>query len=256
MTKNVLITGGSRGIGLGIAKELAKSGCHLAINGRRSPDQVVPMLDELKNLGAEVVYCQGDISRAKDRAKIIETALKKFKVLHVLVNNAGIAPKKRNDLLETEEDSYDAVMDTNLKGPFFMAQSIARHMIAVQATNAAYKGCIINISSISATIASINRGEYCLSKAGVSMMTKLFAVRLGEYNIPVYEVRPGIIETDMTQGVLDMYKGMIANRLTIQPRIGHSEDVGKAVSALVADQFPYSTGQVVMVDGGLSLPRL
>lgn len=256
MKKNILITGGSRGIGLGIAKELAKGGCNLAINGMRQEEQVTEILQELKNLGAEVVYCQGDISSASDRSKIIQTALNKFEKIHVLVNNAGVAPKLRLDLLALTEESYDHVMSTNLKGPFFLTQEIAGHMVASKSTDADFQACIVNISSISATFASTTRGEYCISKSGMSMMTKLFAVKLGEYNIPVYEVRPGVIETDMTSGVLEKYQKLIAEGLTIEPRMGLPEDIGKVVSALVEKRIPYATGQVITVDGGLSLPRL
>lgn len=256
MTKNVLITGGSRGIGLGIAKELAKKGYNIAINGVREAGQVSQILQELKTWGTEVIYCQGDVSSAEDRDKIIATTLRSFKQIHVLVNNAGVGPKNRTDLLQTTEESYDHVMGINLKGPFFLTQKITNHMIQNKAANMDYEGCIINISSISATMASTERGEYCLSKAGMSMMTKLFAVRLGEHNIPVFEVQPGIIETDMTAGVIAKYQKRIAEGLTVQQRMGQPEDVGKVVSALVENHFPYSTGQVVMVDGGLTLPRL
>lgn len=256
MKKNILITGGSRGIGLGIAIELAKAGCNLAINGVRPEEQVVEILQQLRDLGAEVIYCQGDISSVSDRDKIIKTTLDTFKQIHVLVNNAGVAPKERKDLLETTEESYDRVMDTNLKGPFFLTQKIARHMVNSTSADADFHACIINISSISATIASIERGEYCISKSGIGMMTKLFATRLGQHNIPVYEVRPGVIQTDMTSGVLEKYQKLIADGLTIEPRMGVPEDVGKVVSALVENKIPYATGQVVMVDGGLSIPRL
>ena len=162
MKKNVLITGGSRGIGFGIAKELAKAGCNLAINGMRKEEQVADVLHELKNLGAEVIYCQGDISLSNDRANIMQSTLDKFKKIHVLVNNAGVAPAQRNDLLEMTEASYDRVMNTNLKGSFFLTQKIASHMLANKAIDVTYQACIINISSVSATMASINRGEYCI----------------------------------------------------------------------------------------------
>ncbi|WP_299535847.1 3-ketoacyl-ACP reductase [Ulvibacterium sp.] len=257
MTKNVLITGGSRGIGLGIARELAKAGCNLAINGIREANNIIKVLEELKGLGAQkVIYCQGNIAIAQDRSKVIEEVLGTFEQLHVLVNNAGVGPLKRLDLLETTEESYDRVMDINLKGPFFLTQKVADHMIQHKDRDKENVPCIINISSISATTASINRGEYCLSKAGLSMMTQLFATKLGEFGIPVYEVRPGVIETDMTAKVLRKYQEMIDMGLTLQSRIGSPEDVGKAVLALVEGRFPYSTGQVIMVDGGLTTPRL
>ncbi len=256
MTKNVLITGGTRGIGLGIAKELAKLGCNLALNGMREANEVDHVIEELSNFGIEVIYCQGDISSSRDRDQIISSTIKKFKQIHVLVNNAGIAPNKRTDLLETSEENYDKLMDINLKGSFFLTQKIALHMIENLSDQDKSSNCIINISSISATIASVSRSEYCLSKAGMSMMTKLYASRLGAYNIPVYEIQPGIIETDMTKTVLDKYKKLIANGLNIQSRLGNTEDVGKAVSVLVAGKLPYSTGQVIMLDGGLTIPRL
>lgn len=254
MKRTVLITGGSRGIGLGIAKELAKAGCNLAINGTRNEAKVTEILQELRNLGAAVVYCQGDISVENDRAKIIQTALDKFEKIHVLINNAGVAPKERKDLLEVNEESYDRVMNTNLKGSFFLTQKVAAHMVE-KSSDTAYQACIINISSVSATMASIARGEYCISKSGMGMMTKLFAVRLGEYNIPVYEIRPGVIETDMTSAVLEKYQKSVTEGLTIEPRLGIPEDIGKVVSALVENRIPYATGQVITVDGGLSLPR-
>lgn len=256
MKKNVLITGGSRGIGLGIAKELAKAGCNLAINGMRQENQVTETLRELKDLGAaEVVYCQGDISSASDRTKIIQTALDQFEKINVLVNNAGVAPRERRDLLEVSEESYDRVVNTNLRGSFFLTQKLANCMLNTKSVDAAFEACIINISSVSATMASTTRGEYCISKSGIGMMTKLFAVRLGEYNIPVYEVRPGVIETDMTAGVLEKYQKRVTEGLTIQPRLGLPDDIGKTVSALVENRIPYATGSVIMVDGGLSIPR-
>ncbi|MDH3709206.1 MAG: 3-ketoacyl-ACP reductase [Cyclobacteriaceae bacterium] len=256
MNKNVLITGGSRGIGLGIAKELAKSGYNLAINGMRKPQQIQGVIEDLANMGVEVIYCQGDVSSSAGREQILDATLSKFGRLHVLVNNAAVAPLKRNDLLETTEESYSRVLDTNLKGPFFLSQIVALHMIENKQQDPSYNGCIINISSVSATMASVNRGEYCLSKAGLSMLTKLFATRLGKHNIPVYEVRPGIIKTDMTADVLDKYEKMVDEGLNIQERLGSVEDVGKSVCALVEGWFPYSSGQVVMVDGGLTIPRL
>jgi NAD(P)-dependent dehydrogenase (short-subunit alcohol dehydrogenase family) len=173
-----------------------------------------------------------------------------------LVNNAGIAPRERKDLLEATEESFIELIDTNLKGPYFLTQSVARWMIAQQNEREHFQGCIINISSISAVVASINRGEYCITKAGVSMATQLFAVRLAEFNIPVYEVRPGIIQTDMTAAVTQKYDRLIEGGLTLQRRWGFPEDVGKAVLALVQGYFPYSTGQIINVEGGMLINRL
>jgi NAD(P)-dependent dehydrogenase (short-subunit alcohol dehydrogenase family) len=250
--RTALITGGSRGIGLGIARHLAQQGFNLAVNGVRPEDAVRETLQQLRETGAEVIYCQGDISDAAQREEVLQKTYGHFGGLHVLVNNAGVAPKERKDLLDTTEESYDRLLNTNLKGAFFLTQSVANRMIAQPGINA----CIINISSISATVASVNRGEYCIAKAGLSMMTQLFAVRLGAHGIPVYEVRPGIVATDMTAGVQEKYDDLIAKGLLVQPRWGQPDDVGKAVAMLASGALPYSTGQVVMVDGGLTISRL
>ncbi len=253
-----LITGGSRGIGLGIAKALAGSGVDLAINGVRPEEDVEEMLADLRYLGATVHYCRGNISSAEDRASILKNIRDKFGQLNFLVNNAGIAPKQRVDLLEASEESFDYVMGINLKGAYFLSQAAAQWMIEQKAENTAFPTNIINIGSISATMASVNRGEYCIAKAGIAMMTQLFADRLGKENIPVYEIRPGITKSDMTASpeVTAKYDKMIAEGLTITPRWGTPEDVGKAVVALCRGDFPYSTGNVIMVDGGMTIPRL
>ncbi|MES2796157.1 MAG: 3-ketoacyl-ACP reductase [Bacteroidota bacterium] len=256
MNKVALITGGSRGIGYGIAESLAKAGFDLAINGQRTENEVVEVLEALRKFGVKVIYCQGDISSKVERESIISKIRTEFGRLNILVNNAGIAPVERNDILNTTEQSYDRVMDTNLKGTYFLTQFVANWMVTQKTESADYQGAIINISSISATIASVNRGEYCLSKAGMSMITQLFAVRLGEFDIPVYEVRPGVIHSDMTAAVTEKYNQLIANGLTIQKRWGQPDDVGKVVASIAAGGFQYSTGQVFMVDGGLTLGRL
>ncbi len=256
MKRVAFITGGTRGIGFGIALELAKAGFDIAVNGVRSADAVTHALQQLKDFGANVMYCRGDVSSAEARAEMIREIKQHYGALHVLVNNAGIAPKERKDILEATEESFTELLATNLQGPYFLTQTVANWMIEQQKPDAEFAGCIINISSISATVASVNRGEYCIAKAGLSMATQLFAVRLGEYNIPVYEVRPGIIHTDMTAGVTDKYNTLIGEGLTIQNRWGEANDVGKAVAALALGYFPYSTGQVIMVDGGLTIPRL
>lgn len=256
MKRVALITGGSRGIGLGIAKELVNAGFDVAINGVRAEDAVTDVLQHLEREGAKVVYCQGDLASSYDRKAIIEKIRNTFGRLHVLVNNAGIAPRERRDILEATEQSFDEVMATNLKGNYFLTQLAANWMISQKNEDPSFQGSIINVSSISATVASTNRGEYCVSKAGISMATQLFAVRLGEYNIPVFEVRPGVISTDMTSGVKEKYDRLIEQGLCVTRRWGYPEDVGKAVRALASGNFPYSTGQVIMVDGGLTLPRL
>lgn len=256
MRKVAFITGGTRGIGFGIAENLAQNGYDLAINGVRPPDNVVDVVSKLKNTGIEVIYCQGDIGEPKDRLRIIREIKNNFKRINVLVNNAGIAPRERRDILEASEDSFDEVMRINLKGPYFLTQEVANWMIQLKNDDPGFEGCIINVTSISSTVASTNRGEYCISKAGLSMMSKLFAVRLGEYDIPVYEIRPGVTATDMTAGVKQKYDELIEGGLCLQKRWGIPDDVGKAVTALAAGRFPYSTGQVIMVDGGLTVSRL
>ena len=198
MKKTALITGGSRGIGLGIAKELAKAGFNLAINGVREQESVRSVLDDLKETGAEVLYVQGNISLQADRLKIFRTVIDNFGRLNVLVNNAGVAPRERKDILEASEDVFDEVLEINLKGPYFLTQLFANHMVEMKKGDSEFKSCIINVSSVSATVASVNRGEYCISKAGIAMATKLWAARLGEFDIPVYEIQPGVIQTDMT----------------------------------------------------------
>jgi len=256
MKRVALITGGSRGIGFGIAKHLAENGFDICINGVREETDVTDVLIELRATGADVIYCQGDVSSTGDRKIILQKVKDYFGKLHVLVNNAGVAPKERKDILETTEESFDRLIATNLKSTYFLTQDVANWMIAQKKADASIQSCIINISSISATVASVNRGEYCVSKAGISMVTQLFAVRLGEFDIPVYEVRPGVIYTDMTAGVKEKYDKLIGEGLCVQKRWGYPEDVGKAVSALAVGNFPYSTGQVIMVDGGLTLARL
>ena len=251
-----LVTGGTRGIGFGCAEHLAAVGFDLAINGIRDEKTVKADLDRLRQTGREVFYCRGDVAVREERNSMLARIQSHFGRLHVLVNNAGVAPRQRLDILETTEESYDRVININLRGAFFLTQAVAKWMIDQKQHQRDYEGCIINISSISASVASVSRGEYCIAKAGLSMSTKLFAARLGEYGIPVYEIRPGLIKTDMTAGVVEKYNRLIADGLCITERWGLPDDVGQAASALASGKFPYSTGQVVMVDGGLTLPRL
>ena len=251
-----LITGGSRGIGLGIAHALVKEGYRVAINGVRPIQQVVETLNELKADGGQVIYCQGDVGNPDERKKIVEEIKNQWGDLHVLVNNAGIAPKERKDILEADEKSYDRLMNVNLKGPYFLTQQVANWMIKQKIKNPKNPFTIINISSVSATTASVNRGDYCISKAGISMATKLWAARLGEFDIPVYEVQPGVIRTDMTAGVIEKYDKLIAEGLTIQKRWGNPEDLGKTVVALASGMIPYATGQVIKTDGGMTIQTL
>lgn len=258
MSKPVaFITGGSRGIGFGCAHQLAEQGFDIAINGMRDESAVSEAIAALEALGANVLYCQGDIGSAEARAAMLASIKERFGRLNVLVNNAGVAPKERKDILEASEASFDYVVDTNVKGPYFLSQAAANWMIEQKdAADADAFYAIINVGSISATVVSVNRGEYCVSKAGIAMMSQLFAARLGEYGIPVYEIRPGVIKTDMTSGVTGKYDALIEDGLCVTKRWGFPDDIGKAVAALANGQFPYSTGQVIMVDGGLTMPRL
>lgn len=257
MAKVALVTGGSRGIGFGIAKALARENWDIVINGVRSEADAAAALDELRALGGRVGYARGDIGSEAGRAAIVSAA-REFASgpPNLLVNNAGVAPKVRADLLETSEESYDYVVDTNLKGVFFLTQAFARDMVKAKKDNPGFAAMIVNITSISVTVVSINRGEYCIAKAGFGMLTQLFATRLGGEGIPVYEVRPGVIKTDMTAGVTEKYDKLIADGLCVQPRWGFPDDVGRAVAGLARGDFPYSTGQIIMVDGGLTIPRL
>jgi 3-oxoacyl-[acyl-carrier protein] reductase len=256
MKRTALITGGSRGIGFGIAKELANAGFDLAINGVRPQESVQNILNELSEFGVEVVYARGDVSNKEDREQIFQTIIDKFGQLNVLVNNAGVAPRERKDILEASEEIFDEVLNINLKGPYFLTQLFAGHMVEIKKENPEFECCIINISSVSATVASTNRGEYCISKAGIAMATKLWAARLGEFDIPVYEIQPGVIATDMTAGVTEKYDRLFEQGLTIQKRWGMPDDVGKVALAMATGLLPYSTGQVVIVDGGMTIQRL
>lgn len=241
MSKVALITGGSRGIGRGIAEYLNEKGFSVAITSRREADG-----DAQKKFLCIVA----DNASAEARQKAVDETLARFGRIDILVNNAGIAPRVRADLLEMEEDSMRELLDVNLVGPFFLTQLVAKHMIEKGG------GTIINITSMSSYTVSVNRGEYCVSKAGLSMMTQLFAVRLAEHGIPVYEIRPGIIATDMTSKVKDKYDALIANGITPIKRWGYPEDIAKAVYALSLDLLPFSTGEVINVDGGFHLQRL
>jgi NAD(P)-dependent dehydrogenase (short-subunit alcohol dehydrogenase family) len=224
----------------------------VAITGRRASEQVQPVLQQLRELEPGSIYVQADVSSADDRKQLLATIETQLGRLDVLVNNAGIAPRVRADVLEASEESFDELIATNLRGPYFLTQSVAAWMIRQPAKQRS----IINISSVSATVASVNRGDYCISKAGIAMATKLWAVRLAEYGIGVYEVRPGIIETDMTEKVKGKYDALIEGGLLLEKRWGTPEDVGSAVSMLARGELPYATGAVLILDGGLTLARL
>ncbi len=250
------ITGGTRGIGLGIAKKLASEGYDLAVNGVRDEEAVGEVLTELRSSGQRIVYCQGDVSDLGNHAIMIERAVVELGHINVLVNNAGVAPGVRADVLEMSEESWERVMGINLKGSVFLAQRMANYFLAQREDTPGFPACIVNINSVSATIVSVNRAEYCVSKAGLAMATQLFAVRLGPENIPVYEVRPGVTRSDMTAGVQEKYDKLIADGLCPQPRWGEPEDVAKAVFSLVRGDFSYSSGHVFSIDGGMTIQRL
>jgi NAD(P)-dependent dehydrogenase (short-subunit alcohol dehydrogenase family) len=254
--RSALVTGGARGIGLGIARALVGEGFDLALAGQRAEAEVAPVLEELRQAGADVLYVRADVGEAEDRRRLVAAARERFARLNLLVNNAGVAPRVRTDLLEAGEESFDRLIRVNLKGAYFLTQAVARLMVADREADPAFAAAIVNVTSISAAVASPERGEYCVSKAALAMASQLFAVRLGPAGIPVYEVRPGVIRTDMTAGVGEKYDRLIAQGLLLQPRWGLPEDVGRAVAALARGDLGYSTGAVVVVDGGLTVPRL
>lgn len=252
MAKTALVTGGNRGIGAGIVEKLSSEKWNIVFCGRTEENEVNSRIRELEGkYGINAMYVKADISSAEDRKNLFARTLERFGSLEALVNNAGVAPLVRNDLLEMTEESFDRVMNINLKGPFFLTQKIGRYF----AENG-IKGTIVNIGSISATVSSISRGEYCLSKAGIAMMTSLFAVKMAESGVNVYEIRPGIISSDMTKTVKEKYDRLIAEGLTLQPRWGMPEDIGKAVAMLLRGDLAYSTGQVIHVGGGMHIARL
>jgi 3-oxoacyl-[acyl-carrier protein] reductase len=251
-----LITGGTRGIGFGIARALAAEGWTLLLTGLRPAAEVRDTLARLSDAGAAVDYISADVADASARAEVVETIRRKFGTVHALVNNAGRAPRVRADLLDATEDSFEEVLRTNLQGPYFLTQAVARTMLDRRARDDGFRPAIVFVTSVSAEAASPNRGEYCVSKAGLAMTVKLFAARLAGHGIPVYEVRPGIIATDMTAGVREMYDRRIAEGLIPEGRWGQPEDVARAVAALLRGDLPYATGSVIHIDGGLSIQRL
>jgi 3-oxoacyl-[acyl-carrier protein] reductase len=254
--QTALVTGAGRGIGRGIAVALAEKGWNVVINYRgnaAAATETVGLVELAEGRGLAV---QANIAEAVDRQKLIDKTVQKFGRIDLLVNNAGMAPRQRLDILETSEASYDEVMTVNLKGPFFLTQQVAKVMIEQQQQGIITEPRIVNIGSISAYTSSPNRGEYCLSKAGMSMMTALFADRLAEYGINVYEIRPGVIATDMTSGVKEKYDRLIDGGLTPIRRWGQPDDIGRAVVAIAEGYLPFSTGEVINVDGGFHLHRL
>lgn len=252
-----IVTGSSRGIGRGIAVALAERGWTVVINYRNNQKAAIEAKSLVEAAGGRGFIVQADVSRRGDLETLVDAALAEFGRIDLLVNNAGVGPRKRVDMLQVGEESYDEVMHINLKGPFFLSQRVANEMIRLLNEEVLTAPKIVNISSISAYTSSPARAEYCISKAGMSIMTKLFADRLAEYGINVYEIRPGIIKTDLTSVVKEKYDRLILEEgLTPIRRWGEPDDVGKAVVAIAGGLFPYSTGEVFNVDGGFHISRL
>lgn len=255
MKKTAIITGSSRGIGFATAKQLACDGFNIVMVGTGPEEKNSAAVKAIEELGAEVLYVQADISNHDDRLKIVEQAVARFGRIDALVNNAGVAPKVRADLLEMSEESFDRVVGTNTKGNMFLTQAVANVMIRQEPLEGR-KGVIVNVSSCSATVSSTSRGEYCVSKAGVSMLTTLYADRLASEGILVNEVRPGVIASDMTSTVQEKYDRLIAEGAFPIARWGRPEDVASAISALCSDKFLYTTGNYIDIDGGFHIARL
>jgi NAD(P)-dependent dehydrogenase (short-subunit alcohol dehydrogenase family) len=251
-----LVTGAGRGIGRGIAEGLARAGWSVVVNYRGNAAAAEETVAAVKAAGRRGLAVQADVGASADRDHLVAATLETFGRIDLLVNNAGMAPRVRADILETTEASYDEVMAVNLKGPYFLTQAVARAMIELLQVGTVTEPMIVNIGSLSAYTSSINRGEYCISKAGMAMMTALFAHRLAEYGIRVYEVRPGVIATDMTSKVKDHYDKLIGEGMTPIRRWGQPDDVAAAVIAIAGGALPFSTGEVINVDGGFHLRRL
>jgi NAD(P)-dependent dehydrogenase (short-subunit alcohol dehydrogenase family) len=255
-----LVTGASRGLGRAIAVSCARAGCSVAIHfqgNQSAARETMRLCEAVADAGRRFGIIQGDVASGKDRLRLFEETLSAFGRLDALINNAGMAPRVRADITETSEESYDEVMAVNLKGPYFLSQLAARHWLKNPGQGrlpAGYK--LIFITSVSADAASINRGEYCVSKAGLAMACQLWAARLAGDGVQVFDIRPGIMETDMTAAVKEKYDKLIAEGLVPQKRWGRPEDVGLAVEAILKGHFPFSTGEVITIDGGLHLKRL
>lgn len=251
-----IVTGGGRGIGRGIAVALGTQDWRVVVNYRRNEQAAAETVSTILQSGDRALAVQADLADAADRERLVDVTLEQFGRVDLLVNNAGMAPRERNDILQMTEASYNEVMAVNLTGPFFLTQRVANQMIRLLETGVIEAPKIINIGSLSAYTSSPSRGEYCISKAGVSMITALFADRLAEHGINVYEVRPGIVETDMTASVKEKYDALIDGGLTPLKRWGQPGDVARAVLAIAEGYLPYSTGEVINVDGGFHLRRL
>ncbi len=252
-----LITGSTRGIGFGIAKNVAKLGFETALNGTRDISLCQDAVDEISKIsGKKAHYIQGSIAEKASRADIVEKTIRAIGVPNLLVNNAGVAPKVRADMLEMTEENFDWLLNINLKGAFFLTLAFANAMIAEKQKNPDFKANIIIVSSVSAQVISENRADYCIAKTGLSMAVQLFASRLGQYGIGVFEIRPGVIKTDMTKCVTEKYDRLISEGLCVTKRWGFPDDIGKVVAAIARGDFDYSTGQIFKVDGGMTIQKL
>jgi len=254
--KAAIVTGASRGIGRAIATELGRLGFAVTVNYASQASAAEEVVAAIVAAGGQAIAVQGNVGKAADRQLLIDRTVEQFGRIDVLVNNAGITSQGRKDLLEATEESWDVVFDTNLKGPFFLSQLAARQMVGQTEAGRAASGTIINVSSISAYAVSTNRGDYCITKAGMGMMTKLFAQRLAEHGISVFEVCPGVIESDMTAPVKAKYDKLIAEGIWPIRRWGRPDDVAKAVAAIVQGSFPFTTGQRFDIDGGFHIRSL
>lgn len=260
-TPVVLITGASRGLGRGIAQRAAEMGCSIVVNFASNESAAKETIDlcrkKQKRPDQEFIAVKGDVGNSRDRAALVKKAIDKFGRIDALVNNAGVGPKERLDLVEMKEDSFQQVMTTNLEGPHFLTQRVANYWLKEKPRPLLPGGlAVVFISSVSAEMVSTNRGEYCISKAGLSMCAKLWATRLGPEGILVCEIRPGIMATDMTGGVRQKYDALMAEGAVPQKRWGEPDDVGLAVKAILSGHMPFSAGTVIHVDGGLTIPRL
>ena len=251
-----IVTGSSRGIGRGIAESLAEAGHDVMINYSRSEEAANEAAAAVAGHGVRAEICQANVTEIDDGKNLVDKTIEAFGTLDLLVNNAGIAPRVRADILEAETDSYDEVMATNLRGPYFLTQYAANQMVALKASGRIQAARIVVISSISAFTSSVARGEYCVSKTGLSMMTRLFADRLAEHDITVNEIQPGVIQTDMTGPVKEKYDKLIAEGLTPIRRWGQPEDIGRAVVAIASGLLDFTTGASIPVDGGFHIHRL
>ncbi len=255
MKRTAIVTGGSRGIGFAIARELGKQNCNIAILDVNDPNDYKDNLDMLTSLGIDWLYVQGSITSSEDREQLLKQTVDKYGDIDILVNNAGVAPKVRQDILEMTEESFDYVVGVNTKGTMFMSQLVVRQMLT-QKVKGRRRGVIVNISSSSVTVSSTSRGEYCVSKAGLAMLTTLFADRLAGEDIQVYEIRPGVIDTDMTKVVHQKYTDLIEQGVFPIARWGLPDDIAGAVCSFCGNDFIYSTGNYIDIDGGFHIKKL